>query len=1229
VKVPKVFISYSYDSKEHGERVLALSDHLRQKGIDSLIDQYEVSPPEGWPRWMVNKVEWADFVLVVCTETYNLRFRGKALSGQGKGVKWEGAILTQELYNAEAQNTRFIPVVFASNDTPHIPVILQGQTYYDVTTERGYEDLYRHLTNQPRILKHEIGKLLKSLPPLGQSWQFIETTKNNLSQLKLGLLFAAPLVYKNEKQIISSLNTLDFIYVRDHILRTISDTREAIEVCVAPATTKNLSKLVLDDYNAIHYHSYGHPEFLLIEEEDGLGLMNSLKANELEVLLKGVQLVIVSSCNAHKAAQIFVEAGIPHVVAIQLKETAKDRDSYTFIQVFYDALIMSNNVESSFKRGVASVINLSSTAKSKKFLLLPKDGSHDSAIFAKAPSGTYKDKTQKCISKSLKIPLPYFLGRNIDIYNVITMLDSKKFVSIWGAPGIGKTELANAVAHRICERGFYSDGVFIVNLKGKQSKQSVDAVRDAISFSVSDVKAQNDDELFNKLRNCHCLVVLDNCDDLLNSCRMEFRDFLYNLYRNTPNTFKLLLTSQERITIQESGEYLVNHLDLTYTATIFYRTCNDPEKIHTAIKTDNEKDSILVLEKHNIIKWLQGHPFMIVLVASLLRDMTFEELHKLLEEKNIGAVIKRAELENDSNYIEPLDPVKYLRERNNKAFRLFTLMGLLPAGAFAKDIKAIWDEYHEGLMKELSRRSLVQFKKQDKYYYTYTLVTDYAKKCLTHDEYIYFNDLICKHFAGITKELYDKMHTNKAEDAYKEFELQEENIWACLVRTPYLQQKQQNEVMSPIGCIATYLPEILLLTSRVMDALRAGEFGLDACDKINDLQGKGRVIKVCGAAKVRLGKPPWKDADIDYKNALEIQQRIGDKKGEAQTLKAYADLKAKQGDHEKEKAIQYYEKSLEIYNHIDAPYDKAYAFKSFADFKMQIGKTEEAEKFYRDSLELRSKIGDSMGEASTLKSIGDLQLRKDNIGGAKKYYEKSLEIRQHIKDLRGAADVTKAIADLMMQLARSEKDYEKIEKYYQDALKLQQEIGDKRGEAFTLQSLGDLKRQENKYDDAKKYYDEASSICTYFDDPLCKANILEAYGRLKQLQNDPIGAENDYKEAYKLRKQYNDPHGEAVALELLGQLTGNKEYYKTALSLYKQLKDTKGENGVLEALSKLEDTQRKKTSFFILQIIKKLPQGENVLRRVDKIKKQAETILPVTILKNKIIPKVTNFLNKK
>jgi hypothetical protein len=71
----QVFISYSHDSREHMDQVLDLSYRLRADGIDCRIDQYEESPPEGWPRWMANRIEDANFVLVVCTENYERRFR--------------------------------------------------------------------------------------------------------------------------------------------------------------------------------------------------------------------------------------------------------------------------------------------------------------------------------------------------------------------------------------------------------------------------------------------------------------------------------------------------------------------------------------------------------------------------------------------------------------------------------------------------------------------------------------------------------------------------------------------------------------------------------------------------------------------------------------------------------------------------------------------------------------------------------------------------------------------------------------------------------------------------------------------------------------------------------------------------------------------------------------------------------------------------------------------------
>ena len=174
---PKVFISYTHDSQDHMDHVLDLSNSLRNNGIDCNIDQYEISPSEGWPRWMINQIDEADFVLVVCTENYERRFTGKEEPGKGLGVKWEGAILTQKLYDDDAKNTDFIPVIFSPDDSAHIPVVLRGATHYKINTEEGYKALYRHLTHQPPNIKPELGEI-ESMPPRERKQKFIETYWN-------------------------------------------------------------------------------------------------------------------------------------------------------------------------------------------------------------------------------------------------------------------------------------------------------------------------------------------------------------------------------------------------------------------------------------------------------------------------------------------------------------------------------------------------------------------------------------------------------------------------------------------------------------------------------------------------------------------------------------------------------------------------------------------------------------------------------------------------------------------------------------------------------------------------------------------------------------------------------------------------------------------------------------------------------------------------------------------
>ncbi len=151
-----VFISYSHDTPHHEARVLEFAERLRADGIDAIIDQYQAAPPDGWQLWMEKQIRDAQYVLLVCTETY-LRRVMKEDAGKGLGVMWEATIIYSHLYNAGGVNEKFIPIVFEREDVKHIPLPLQPTTFYDVSTDAGYEKLHSRLTNQ-----HET-----PAPPLG------------------------------------------------------------------------------------------------------------------------------------------------------------------------------------------------------------------------------------------------------------------------------------------------------------------------------------------------------------------------------------------------------------------------------------------------------------------------------------------------------------------------------------------------------------------------------------------------------------------------------------------------------------------------------------------------------------------------------------------------------------------------------------------------------------------------------------------------------------------------------------------------------------------------------------------------------------------------------------------------------------------------------------------------------------------------------------------------------
>jgi hypothetical protein len=159
---PRVFLSYSHDGEDHEQRVLALAARLRDEGIDAWIDRYFAGPPEGWPRCVADQLRRADFVVSVCTPSYQRSFEGRNLPGVGLGVNQEGYLITQDLYDTGHKTKKYVAVAFGwARDG--VPGELRGQPFFRLPEES--EALYRYVSEQPSIVPPALGQRTQ-LPPL-------------------------------------------------------------------------------------------------------------------------------------------------------------------------------------------------------------------------------------------------------------------------------------------------------------------------------------------------------------------------------------------------------------------------------------------------------------------------------------------------------------------------------------------------------------------------------------------------------------------------------------------------------------------------------------------------------------------------------------------------------------------------------------------------------------------------------------------------------------------------------------------------------------------------------------------------------------------------------------------------------------------------------------------------------------------------------------------------------
>jgi predicted ATPase/DNA-binding SARP family transcriptional activator len=713
-----------------------------------------------------------------------------------------------------------------------------------------------------------------------------------------------------------------------------------------------------------------------------------------------------------------------------------------------------------------------------------------------APSIVTPSRASRAV-KNLPVQLSSFLGRDEELATGGRLLAGTRLLSVTGPGGIGKTRVAYQMA--IDSVGLFPDGVWIIELASLSNPELVPGTLMITLGLLGEPSASAAATVVAHLRDRQVLVVLDNCEHLIDAVAALTNDLL----RGCPR-LRVLATSRQPLRVAGESVWMLGPLALPEpgeadsevvaradSVALFCERAAHA-KVGFALTAANAGSVRLICER------TEGLPLAIELAAARVRSLSLIEIaDRLGQDSDLLSKGPRGESDRHSSMRTAIAwSHELLNATEQILFRRLAIFagGFSVAGAEAicagdeLDGKSIIDA-----LDSLVDNSLVIFGPEEAgggRYQLLEVIRAYAVERLRDagEE----PSIADRHATWYLQLAVDRTR-GLPDDAAKRLDREQLNLlaaldWLAANGGPVDHGRLVNELSSWWDAHGQWQ------TGR--HQLRRY---LDRGDR--DRVMEGRCLGNLGLISSKLGQYP--EARSQTSTALAIARQAGDGEGECRCLAVLGDIAWMAGD------------------------------------------LPEAQARLGEARDLSRKVGDRQAEISSLQTLGNVAIDLGDFSAARARYEEALTIARELghrhaeTNLVGNLGLVAGIGDQLDSRAK-----------YTDALRLAREHGFRREEATSIGNLGDIANNLGEYEEARARCEEALALSRELGDRRFEGAWIGVLGEIAYNLTDFDVARTRAEEALAISRQLGERIMEVRWQYDLGNIATDVGDYSEARARY-------------------------------------------------------------------------------